>query len=72
MKPPLNVYQPASGLVTVTFREPSAAPPETETITVSFVELFHVTEPTETPEPENDTVAPFTNPVPVKMMVWFD
>ena len=72
MKPFESVYQPASGFVTVTFRVPVAAPPESEMLTVSCVELLRVTELTVIPLPEKATDAPLTKPVPVKTMLWFE
>ena len=68
----LNVSVPASGFVTVTLRAPRAAPLETEMTTVSCEALFRVTDTTVIPEPESDTVAPATNPLPVKITVRFD
>ena len=64
LKPLLSVAVPPSGLVTVTLRAPVAALAATDTVTVSCVPLLKVVGPV-TPVPENDTVAPFTNPVPV-------
>ena len=53
-----NVAVPPSGLVTVTLRTPVAAVDETETTTVSRVELLRVTEFTVMPLPEKLTEPP--------------
>jgi hypothetical protein len=71
VNPFVSVAVPASGLVTVTSRAPAAAFDATPTFTVSWVEELNVVEFTVIPEPENDTVAPDTNPVPVTVTFWF-
>ena len=70
MKPLLSVTAPVSRFVTVTLRLPVEAPPATEMLIVSLVALFHVTELTVIPEPENATVAPLWKPVPFTTIDW--
>jgi hypothetical protein len=61
----VQVPVPAFGLVTVTFLAPVGPPAAIVMLTVSWVALLNVVVLTEMPEPENKTVAPLTNPVPV-------
>jgi hypothetical protein len=61
---------PPSGLVTLTFPAPVAALPLIEMLAVSELALTKVVELTVIPVAENDTLAPFTNPVPVIVMFW--
>jgi hypothetical protein len=56
--------------VTLTEREPVDAPDEIVTFAESWVALANELEFTVIPVPENDTVAPETNPVPVTVTVW--
>ena len=67
---PAPVAVPASGLTTVTLRAPVAAAPVIVMFAVSDVPLTKVVELTVSPVPEKVAVAPFTNPVPVIVMVW--
>lgn len=55
LNPPTSVERPASGLMTVTSRDPVVAPDEIDRLTVSRKALFRVTELTVIPGPENWT-----------------
>ncbi|MGO9954883.1 MAG: hypothetical protein ACLP50_02725 [Solirubrobacteraceae bacterium] len=56
-----------SGLVTVTLRAPVPADPAIETLAVIDAALATVTLLTVITEPEKDTVAPVSKPVPVNV-----
>jgi hypothetical protein len=62
--------EPPFGFVTVTEREPVEAPDEIVTFADNWLALANEVEFTVIPLPENDTVAPETNPVPVTVIVW--
>jgi hypothetical protein len=64
------VPEPPSEFVTVTFRAPVAADAPTVTFAVICVELTKVVEFTVIPVPENPTIAPLANPVPVIVTFW--
>ena len=61
---------PASGLVTVTFLAPVAAPEDTVTLAVSEVADTKLVEFTVIPAPEKAALAPLTKPVPVIVTFW--
>jgi hypothetical protein len=71
VNPLVSVTVPASGLVTVTSRAPATAFAAMVTLAVSDVAVLKVVEFTVIPEPENDTIAPDTNPLPVTVTFWF-
>ena len=70
VNPPVFVTAPPSLLVTVMLRAPVVAPDAIVMLAVSDVALTNVVEFTVIPVPENATVAPDTNPVPVTVMFW--
>jgi len=70
VKHPVQVPDTESVLVTVTFRVPGVADPETDTFAVTSVLLTKVTEFTVTPEP-NEVLKPRAKLVPARVMFSF-
>ena len=72
VKAPVDVAEVVSGLVTVTFREPVAAPAVTEMLAVISVLLTKAVELTVIPVPENEATrpVPLTKFLPLIVIVW--